>query len=89
MRDAAGAEEALLAREGAVDELVDDDEVPRRQLLAQRADGGEREDLGAARALQRVDVGAVVQLEGGTRVAAAVARQEDHTASARAATARW
>jgi hypothetical protein len=43
MRHAALAEEALLARETAVDELVDDDEMPGRQLLLQAADRGQRQ----------------------------------------------
>src|SRR3546814_1297205 len=40
--DHAGAEERLLSREGAVDELVDDDEGTGREIPAQRADGAER-----------------------------------------------
>src|SRR3546814_1223441 len=73
--------ELLLAREGAVDELVDDDEGAGREILAQRADGAERHDLGDAGALQGVDVGTGVQRRGRQLVAAAVARQrsEEHT----------
>src|SRR3546814_15043870 len=61
---------------GAVDELVDDDEGAGREILAQRADGAERHDLGDAGALQGVDVGTGVQRRGRQLVAAAVARQE-------------
>ena len=42
MGDDAGAEEARRAAMGAVEILVDDDEPPRRQLLAQRADRRDR-----------------------------------------------
>ena len=76
MRDAAGPEEALLAREGAVDELVDEHEVPGAQLLAQRATGRERHQVGDPGALQRIDVGAVVDLARRDAVAAPVPRQE-------------
>ncbi len=53
-------EKALLAREGAVNELVDHHEVTGRQVLAQRAAGRERQDIGDAGALQGIDVGPVV-----------------------------
>src|SRR3546814_4456958 len=66
--DHAGAEERLLSREGAVDELVDDDEGAGREILAQRADGAERHDLGDAGALQGVDVGTGVQDRKSTRL---------------------
>ena len=78
MRHKAGAEEAFLARNRAVDELVGHHESARRQLFAQRAAGGDRDEIGHAHALEGIDVGAVV--DGGRRldVAAAVARQEHH-----------
>ena len=76
MRGDAVAEEALLAREGAVDELVDDHELARRQVLAQRSDGRDRDDVGDARALQRVDIGAVVDARRREPVAAPVTRKE-------------
>ena len=78
MSDAAGAEEAFLAREAAVDELVDDHEMSRRQFLFQAADRGEREDVGDAEALHRVDIGAVVQPARRDFMAAAVAGQKHH-----------
>ena len=65
MRDAARSEEALLAGKGAVDELVDKNEAARRQLLAEGATGRNRDEVGNAGPLQRVDIGAVV--DGGRR----------------------
>ena len=76
MRDAARAEERALAPVGAVDELVDQHEGAGRQLLLERAAGGERDEIGDAGALQRVDVGAVVDVGGRQPVALVVARQE-------------
>ena len=76
MGDAAGAEKALRPGKGAVDELVDDDEIAGRQILAQAADSGERHDVGDAAALQRVDIGAEIDLGRRQHVAAAVARHE-------------
>ncbi len=70
-------EKGLLARESAVDELIDDHEGAGGQVLAQRPDGGEREDLGHARALHGVDVGPEVQAAGRDAVTAPVTRQED------------
>ncbi len=78
VRNAALTEERLLAREGAVDELVHDDEMPRRHRLAERAAGADRDQFGHAEAFQGVDVGAVG--DGGRRmdVPPAVAGQESH-----------
>ncbi len=59
MSDAAGAEERLLARDGTVDELIDDHEVARRQFFAKRSAGRNADHVGHAQPLQRVDVGAV------------------------------
>src|SRR4029453_10270581 len=50
------AEEALLAREGAVDELVDYDEMTGRQVLPQRAAGRQRQDIADAGTLPGYDV---------------------------------
>ena len=49
---------------------------PGRQLLLERAAGRHRHEVGHARALQRVDVGAEVDRRRRHLVAAAVARQE-------------
>ena len=46
MRHGAIAEERADAPHGPVDELVDRDEVPRRQLLAQGTDRADRENVG-------------------------------------------
>ena len=62
MRDAARAEEAFLAREGAVDELVDQHEAAGRQRRLERAHRRERDEVGHAGALQRVDIGAEIDL---------------------------
>jgi cysteine-rich repeat protein len=59
-----------------VEDLVGDDEVQRRQLLAQRADGADRQQPLDAERLERPDVGAHVDLGGQQDVAAAVAREE-------------
>ena len=71
------AEEGGFPLEGAIQELVDQHEVAGRQILAQRADGRDGEDLRDARPLKHVDVGTEVQVAGGEHVATAVTRQED------------
>src|SRR6516165_10957877 len=76
MRDAAPAEEALLPGKGAVDELIDDDKVAGLKILAQTADGGERNDVCDAAALERVDIGAIIDFGGRQHVAAPMARDE-------------
>ena len=76
VRDQPAAEERRGALHGAVDELVDERERARRQFLTQRPDRGDREQIGAARALQRVDIGAHRNVTGQMDVPAAVARQE-------------
>ncbi len=77
MGDEARTEKALFAREGAIDELVGDDELARRQLLLQRTACGDGDQVRDARALQDVDIGAVVDRTRRVDVAAAMARQED------------
>ena len=57
---------------------------PGAQLLAQRADRRDGDQIGAARALQRVDIGAGVDLARRDAVAAAVAGQEDEADAVRA-----
>jgi hypothetical protein len=58
MRDTPLSKKALLPRKGAVNELIDDDEIAGLEILAQATDGGERYDVGYTAALQRVDIGA-------------------------------
>src|SRR5690606_17206862 len=77
MRDAAGPEEALFARKGAVDELVDDDEGAGRQLSLQRSYRGQRDDLRHAAALEDVDIGPVVQLGRRAAMAAPMPGKKD------------
>jgi hypothetical protein len=77
VRHHAFAEEALLAREGAVDKLVDDHEVAGGELLLQRAAGRQEDQVGATCTFQDVDIGAVVELARAEAVAAPVAGQED------------
>ena len=72
----AGAEEALVAREGAVDELVHHHEGARRQVGAQATHGRQREHIGRAQYLQGRHIGAVIHFRRRDAVAAAVARQE-------------
>ena len=56
--DDAVAEEGGGAGEGAVDELVGDDEVGGLVLFLEAADGADGEDAGDAERLHGVDVGA-------------------------------
>src|SRR4029453_9027025 len=63
---------------GAVDELVDYDEMTGRQVLAQRAAGRQRQDIADAGTLQGIDVGAVVDRGRRMAMAAAMARHEHH-----------
>ena len=76
MRNEAGTKEALFAREGAVDELVGDDELAGRQFLFQRTAGRHRNHVGHANAFQGVDIGAVVDRGRRLDMAAAMAGQE-------------
>ena len=77
MGDAARAEKAFLPRDRPVDELIGDDEMTGRHLLPERAAGGDGDDVGDARPLQRVDIGAIVDRGGRQAVAPAMARQKD------------
>ena len=75
--DDAVAEEGRVSGEGAVDELVGDDEVGGLVLFLQATDGGDGEDgLVQPSGFERVDVGAEVELGGEDAVAAAVAGEE-------------
>ncbi len=76
VRDAALAEERALPPVRAVDELVDQHEGAGRQLLLERAAGGERDQVGHAGALEHVDVGAVIDVGGREPMPLVVARQE-------------
>ncbi len=75
------AEEGGDAVEGAVDELVGNDEVGGLVLFLERADGGDGEDALDAELLQGVDVGAEVELGGKNAMAAAVAREKGDLAA--------
>ena len=77
MGHAAIAEEAGGAAIGAVHILIDEHEGPRRQLRLEGATGGDGDEIGDARPLQGVDIGAVVDARGRESVAATVAGQED------------
>src|SRR5215467_15758477 len=76
MRDQTFAEEALLSRKGAIDELVDDDKIAGSQVLAEAADRRKRDDVSDAAAFQRVDIGAEVDFRRRQYMAAAVARNK-------------
>ena len=76
VRHAARAKEALLAREGAVDELVHQHEMAGRVVLLQRPAGRDGDEIGDPGALQGVDVGAEVDRRRRHLVAAAVPGQE-------------
>ena len=75
--DDAISEEGGVAGEGAVDELIGDDEVGGFVLFLQAADGGDGEDGGDAGGFERVDVRAEVELGGKDAMALAVAGEED------------
>ena len=85
MRDAAGPEEAGLALERAVDELIGQHEQAGIEFALVGAAGGDGDDVGDAGALQRVDIGAVVDRRGREAVAAAVTGEEHHLRVADAA----
>ena len=76
MRDAAGSEEAGFAAERAVDELIGEHEQAGIEIAAVGAAGGDGDDVGHAGALERVDVGAIVDGRGAEAVAAAVAGEK-------------
>ena len=77
MRDDAPVEEARWAHSlGAVDDLRREHDVPGADLLAEGADGAEREDRAHAEVFERGDVGADGDSRGGVCVVFAVARDE-------------
>ena len=61
---------------GAVDELIDEDQITGRMLLAQTSACGGDDQMSASELFQRVNVGAEVDVGGGDFVLAAVARNE-------------
>ena len=73
----AGLEKRFAAGEGAVDELIDQNEHARRQLFLERTHRRQGDDFRDAGALQRIDVGGEVDLGRRNGMAAAVARQKD------------
>ena len=54
------AEKALFPRMGAVDELVREYKVPGWKIFFQRTACRHRNDVGTSRALQRIDIGAII-----------------------------
>ncbi len=82
MDDHSGAEEALFTREGAVDELVDDHELTRRQILAQGPDRRNGDNVGAAGALERIHIGARIDVRRRQSMSASVAGKKDKVHSA-------
>src|SRR5439155_15867640 len=85
VRDDAAAEERAAAPSRAVDELVGDDDVSRRDLLAQASDGAHRDYPFRTELLHPVEVGAERKLRGEQSMPAPVARQEDEPRAAEAA----
>ena len=83
--DAAAEKGVLEGLFGAVDELVDDDDVAGAVFFLQGADGADAEDPLDAEFFQGPDVGAVVEFGGQDAVAAAVAGEEDDVAPDEAA----
>ena len=78
MRHAAGAEERARARMGAVDELIDQHEGAGRQFRLERAASRKRNEIGYARALEHVDIGAIVDVARRQPMALVVPRQKDN-----------
>ena len=76
MRDHAGFEKGRWPALGAIENLVDGDEIARGIVLAQRADRRHRQHIGAAEPLEHIDIGAGVEQVRRDMMAAAVARQE-------------
>ena len=70
-------EEGRDAALGEVDELVDDHEVARRDLLAHGPDGADGHEVGRAELLYGADVRAEVDGVGRDAVPAAVAREKE------------
>jgi hypothetical protein len=85
MRHTAGAEKGFLAREGAVDVLIDKDEIARRKLLAERPAGRDADHVRDAQPFQRVDIGAVGNRGGAMDMAAPVTGQKGHGHAAQGA----
>ncbi len=86
VRDAAGAEERAGAVHGTVDELIHQHERARAQLLGNEPQA-ENDTRSVTPALERIDVGAEVDLARRDPVTAAVARQEHDLGAADAAEA--
>ena len=78
VRHASPTEEGVGTMARAIDELVDDDEVTGRDVLAHRADGGDRDDVRDAQGLHAPDVRAVIDLGRRPAMATSVTRQEHH-----------
>lgn len=76
MRDASGTKEAGRALESAVDELVRQHDMTRRHILAERAAGGDGDQIGDTEPLHGVDIGAIGDGIGAEPVAAPVAGEE-------------
>jgi hypothetical protein len=65
----------------AVDELIHEHEGAGRQLLFERAAGGERNEVGHTGALEHVDIGTVVDVRRREPMTLVVARQKHHRRS--------
>src|ERR1700689_2558324 len=81
MTDDAITEEGRNAMEGAIDELIGDDEVARFVLFFQRSDCGNRDDALDAKFLQRIDIGAEVQFRWKDAMTAPMAGEEGYLAA--------
>ena len=72
MGDAAGPEETGGSGNGSVDKLIDDDKRTRRDILAKRTDGADRDNVRDAGALQDIDIGTIVYVARGISMSATV-----------------
>ena len=78
MRNQAGSKKTFLSGEGAIDKLVDDDEIHRFHFFFQTAAGAHRNNLGDAQFLHGKDIRAVINVARRYAMADIVARQKDH-----------
>src|ERR1700736_6567779 len=77
----AAAKESRDAAVRAIEELVGDEKIERREILAKRADGADRNQTLDSEHFHDVNIGTIVDLTRREAMAAAVAGQECHAAA--------
>src|SRR5271169_1190085 len=81
VRDDSVAKESGDAEARAIEELVGDEEIERRQVVAERADCADRDDSLDAQELHCENIGAKIDFAGREAMSASVAREEHHAAA--------